>query len=164
MGFADAFAGDIGAQYDRAWMEEWLKENARIAAEQINQSTYDQLMEALQAENPRKAVEEVFALALGSRLIQLAEERKAMVESYVEAKLADVADEIIAKTWVVTSNNPRESHKRLNGVTVGKRDVFPNGLKYPRDYKGTADDNANCKCKVRWIRKPLDTTPLRGEE
>lgn len=161
--FADAFAGDLGTQYDRAWMEEWLKENARIAAENINQSTYEQLEAALQSDNPRKAVEEVFALALTTRVVQLAEDRKGMVESYVEAKLADIADEIVAKTWIVTSSNPRESHRRLHGTTVGKKERFANGLSFPRDYRGSANDNANCRCKVMWIRKPLDTTPLRED-
>lgn len=161
--FADAFSGELGSQYERAWMEKWLKENARIAAEYINDSTYAQLEIALGKENPVEAVKEVFVLALAGRVAQLAEERKSMVESYVEAKLADVADEIVAKTWVVTSKNPRDEHRQLNGVTVGKKEYFPNGLKHPRDYRGKADDNANCQCKIRWIRKPLDTTPLREE-
>ncbi len=161
--FGDAFAAEIGAQYQREWMEEWLKENARIASEYINASTYSQLQAALLTENPREAVKEVFALALAFRTIQLAEQRKAMVENYMEAKIADAVDEVVGKIWTVTSSNPRDEHRQLDGQYVEKRAAFSNGLQYPRDYRGTAEDNANCKCKVRWVRAPLDTTPLRGD-
>lgn len=156
--FADAFAKDIGTGYDREWMKKWLSENARIAAESINQSTYEQLEQALTADNPHDAIKEVFAVALASRVPKLAAERKNMVESYVEAKLADVADQIVGKVWVTTSRNPRPSHRRLNGEYVEKRGLFSNGLRYPRDYKGKAEDNANCQCKVMWVRKPMPVT------
>lgn len=156
--FADAFSGELGAGYKREQMEEWLHENARIAAEYINASTYEDLEKALQAENPTDAIKEVFAAALAVRAVKLAEERQAMIESYVEAKIADAVDQVIGKIWTTTSSNPRPDHKRLNGEYVEKRGVFSNGLKYPRDYKGKADDNANCRCKVKWVRKPQSPT------
>lgn len=159
--YADAFAGQLGAEYKREWMEKWLQENARIAAEYINASTYDQLAKAMQGENPVDAIKEVFASALAVRAVQLAEDRRAMVESYVEAKIADAVDSVIGKIWTVRSNNPRPEHEKMNGEFIEKREVFSNGLQYPRSYKGSAKDNANCKCKVTWVRKPVDTTPLR---
>lgn len=159
--YADAFAGQLGAEYKREWMEKWLQENARIAAEYINASTYDQLAKAMQGENPVDAIKEVFASALAVRAVQLAEERSAMVESYVEAKIADAVDSVIGKIWTVRSNNPRPEHEKMNGEFIEKREVFSNGLQYPRSFKGSAKDNANCKCKVMWVRKPVDTTPLR---
>ena len=156
--FADAFSGELGAGYKREQMEEWLHENARIAAEYINDGTYEDLEKALQAENPTDAIKEVFAAALAVRAVKLAEERQAMIESYVEAKIADAVDQVVGKIWTTTSGNPRPDHKRLNGEYVEKRGVFSNGLKYPRDYKGKADDNANCRCKVKWVRKPQAPT------
>jgi len=156
--FADAFSGELGAGYKREQMEEWLHENARIAAEYINASTYEDLEKALQAENPTDAIKEVFAAALAVRAVKLAEERQAMIESYIEAKIADAVDQVVGKIWTTTSSNPRPDHKRLNGEYVEKRGVFSNGLKYPRDYKGKADDNANCRCKVKWVRKPQAPT------
>ena len=159
--YADAFAGQLGAEYKREWMEKWLQENSRIAAEYINASTYDQLAKAMQGENPVDAIKEVFASALAVRAVQLAEDRRAMVESYVEAKIADAVDSVIGKIWTVRSNNPRPEHEKMNGEFIEKREVFSNGLQYPRSYKGSAKDNANCKCKVMWVRKPVDTTPLR---
>ncbi|MFA5436665.1 MAG: phage portal protein, partial [Candidatus Neomarinimicrobiota bacterium] len=149
--YADAFAGQLGAEYKREWMEKWLQENARIAAEYINASTYDQLAKAMQGENPVDAIKEVFASALAVRAVQLAEDRCAMVESYVEAKIADAVDSVIGKIWTVRSNNPRPEHEKMNGEFIEKREVFSNGLQYPRSYKGSAKDNANCKCKVTWV-------------
>jgi len=160
--FADAFSGELGAGYKREQMEEWLHENARIAAEYINDGTYEDLEKALQAENPTDAIKEVFAAALAVRAVKLAEERQAMIESYVEAKIADAVDQVVGKIWTTTSSNPRPDHKRLNGEYVEKRGVFSNGLKYPRDYKGKADDNANCQCKVKWVRKPKAPTLESG--
>lgn len=159
--YADTFAGQLGAEYKREWMEKWLQENSRIAAEYINASTYDQLAKAMQGENPVDAIKEVFASALAVRAVQLAEDRRAMVESYVEAKIADAVDSVIGKIWTVRSNNPRPEHEKMNGEFIEKREVFSNGLQYPRSFKGSAKDNANCKCKVMWVRKPVDTTPLR---
>ena len=54
------------------------------------------------------------------------------------------------KTWIVTSPNPRPSHAALNGVTVGIRERFANGLRWPGDPAGSADENANCKCEVEF--------------
>jgi len=159
--YADTFAGQLGAEYQREWMEKWLQENSRIAAEYINASTYDQLEKAMQNEKPVDAIKEVFASALAVRAVQLAEDRRAMVESYVEGKIADAVDSVIGKIWTVRSNNPRPEHEKMNGEFIEKREVFSNGLQYPRSYKGSAKDNANCKCKVTWVRKPVDTTPLR---
>lgn len=56
------------------------------------------------------------------------------------------------KTWVVTSANPRPGHAALNGETVPIDDVFGNGLRWPGDSFGTAADNANCACRLRYGR------------
>jgi hypothetical protein len=52
------------------------------------------------------------------------------------------------KTWRVNSTNPRDGHAALNGVTVGIRDKFPNGMRWPGDPAGGAENNANCLCSV----------------
>lgn len=54
------------------------------------------------------------------------------------------------KTWQVNSRNPRPSHAALNGQTVRIDDVFGNGLRWPGDALGTADDNAGCTCSVTY--------------
>jgi len=57
-----------------------------------------------------------------------------------------------SKTWVVNSGNPRDSHAALDGETVGIDDLFSNGLRYPGDPEGGADDNAGCQCSLAFGR------------
>lgn len=52
------------------------------------------------------------------------------------------------KTWLVTSSNPRASHSSMNGETVGVDEVFSNGMAWPGDPAGGADEVAGCKCSV----------------
>jgi len=52
------------------------------------------------------------------------------------------------KTWRTNSKNPRPSHAAMNGMTVGIRENFPTGQRWPGDPAGGADENANCECSV----------------
>jgi HK97 family phage portal protein len=50
------------------------------------------------------------------------------------------------KQWVTTSANPRSQHAALSGETVPLGGVFSNGLRWPGDATGDADQTANCRC------------------
>lgn len=52
------------------------------------------------------------------------------------------------KTWVVTSSSPRASHAAMNGQTVPVEGVFSNGMAWPGDPVGGADEVAGCMCSV----------------
>lgn len=53
----------------------------------------------------------------------------------------------VLKTWVVTSNNPRASHARMNGETVPFDEPFSNGAMFPGDTGAlSADEVAGCNC------------------
>jgi len=52
------------------------------------------------------------------------------------------------KTWRTVSTNPRSSHSALSGVTVPINEAFSNGCAYPGDWRGGADEVANCRCRV----------------
>ena len=52
------------------------------------------------------------------------------------------------KTWVVTSANPRASHAAMNGATAREGDSFANGMQWPGDPVGGADQVAGCRCGV----------------
>lgn len=52
------------------------------------------------------------------------------------------------KTWDVQSGNPRASHASMNGETVGIEDTFSNGMNWPGDPAGGADEVAGCMCGV----------------
>jgi hypothetical protein len=55
------------------------------------------------------------------------------------------------KRWSVNSDNPRDSHAAMNGETVAIQDQFSNGLMWPGDPSGSAEDNANCQCTVDFM-------------
>lgn len=52
------------------------------------------------------------------------------------------------KTWDVQSGNPRASHASMNGETVGIEDTFSNGMNWPGDPAGGADEVAGCMCGI----------------
>lgn len=63
----------------------------------------------------------------------------------------------------MTGRNPRPEHTRLNGVTVGIDDPFPNGADWPGDVEHlTADQvaNCNCQCAVTMAKGPAPETPV----
>lgn len=65
-----------------------------------------------------------------------------MVAGGVEAKK-------IKKVWrTATDARVRDSHADLEGETVGIDERFSNGLLYPREAGGAAEDVINCRCDV----------------
>lgn len=58
-----------------------------------------------------------------------------------------------AKTWQVTSGNPRSSHAALNGQSVPVDGTFSNGLRWPGDRSGSAEQTAGCKCTMTFTRR-----------
>lgn len=57
-----------------------------------------------------------------------------------------------SKTWHVTSSNPRSSHAALDGETVPLGQTFSNGLRWPGDRDGGADETAGCRCTISFGR------------
>jgi HK97 family phage portal protein len=52
------------------------------------------------------------------------------------------------KVWQTTSGNPRAQHAALDGEKVPLDGVFSNGLRWPGDNTGDADETANCRCEL----------------
>lgn len=50
-----------------------------------------------------------------------------------------------SKTWV-TGPNPRPAHAEMDGETVAISDTFSNGMLWPGDAAGGADEVAGCNC------------------
>jgi HK97 family phage portal protein len=146
---AEALDGEL----DEDRMDEYLGENARIAAERINETTHTELATALAGEEPRDQVRRVFEVAMGARAAQIAFTKvtnAANFGSFEGAKQSGTSK----KTWQVNSGNPRSAHAALNGETVGMGKNFSNGMRWPAD--GTAglgaDQIANCECSVVFQR------------
>lgn len=54
------------------------------------------------------------------------------------------------KVWQTTSGNPRAQHAAVDGEKVPLGGVFSNGLRWPGDSTGDADETANCRCLLTY--------------
>jgi HK97 family phage portal protein len=54
------------------------------------------------------------------------------------------------KVWQTTSSNPRAQHAAINGEKAPLGGVFSNGLRWPGDSTGDADETANCRCLLTY--------------
>ena len=127
----------------------WLQEHSRIQAENINIFTREAVTGALLAPEPLEAVKDVFNTALTVWAARQAVSGVTTASNF-GANEAARAGNLGEKTWRVNSGNPRDEHSALNGVKVGIRDLFPNGMRWPGDPAGGAENNANCQCSVEF--------------
>ena len=138
-------------ELDEARLLHWLMENSRIAAENINQGTLDALRASFERLEPaqdwREPAKEVFEKAISWRAPMLALWATTAAAAFGAHSGAAQAG-LRTKTWKVNSGNPRAAHARLNGETVPIGQRFSNGMMWPGDPIGGADDNANCECSV----------------
>jgi hypothetical protein len=117
----------------------------------VNATTRDQVAIALAGEDARGDLRHVFEIASTARVAEIAVTavtRTANFGSQEGAKQSGLKD----KTWMVNSSNPREAHAALDGETVGIDDVFSNGMRFPGDPVGGADNNAGCQCSLAFGR------------
>ena len=141
----------LGDEFSEERMLEWLMESSRIAAENTNLTTMRELEEALLDTSPLDAIKRVFMLAIGVRVASLA---LRWVTGYANFGAYEGARQggMTRKTWQVNSKNPRATHSALDGVTVGIRETFANGLRWPGDSRGPVEEVADCQCSVRFGR------------
>ena len=61
----------------------------------------------------------------------------------------EVAPQDIRKVWVATKDSrTRDSHRRIDGDSVGVNERFANGLRYPGDKSGPTKETINCRCTM----------------
>lgn len=145
----DEMGADSGVSTER--MESWLREHARIASEGVNGAIYDALAKALSDPNTLDAVKHVFEIALTTQAARLAWDMVLGV-AHFGAHEGARAGGARWKRWRVNSGNPRDEHAALNGETVRIDDNFSNGMRWPGDPAGGAENNANCQCSVEFGR------------
>lgn len=143
-----ATAVDVGSQvarqlkatFDPDLLEAWLTTNAELGATFINDSTRS----ALDDTEDRGAV---FDILTGSSAAMYA---RSMVTSAAGVAANDAARSGGArfKVWQVNSGNPRSGHAALNGERVPLGDSFSNGMNWPGDPAGGAENNAGCQCSI----------------
>ena len=138
LGYSDGYDADMTVNFLRVVAEE------RAAA--INDTTKDQLSEALGAEDGDPA--SVFETAKNDRARSTSVSVATFATGFaaVEAGRQIAAREGLSpmKTWV-TGSNPRSSHARMDGETVPVGEKFSNGMDHPG--QGGSDD-AGCNCDI----------------
>ena len=140
--------------YDPDITKAYIRKMAQRRAEMVNETTYRELMEALEADEDDDALK-----ATPEGVFQNAEENRCDSAGYAFAgavcawtlmetcRQNQQEGERIMKTWVVTSGNPRASHARMNGETVPYSEPFSNGAMWPGDIDNLdVEDVANCHC------------------
>lgn len=138
----------------------FLEEYATDKVTGIMETTLDQISSVLndgfKAEKPigeiSKDVSDKFAEIDTGRAHTIARtETLTAVSAGREAKRQGFAkefpDQKLMKMWVSAQDDRvRDSHAELDGTSVGADEEFANGLKYPRDPSGPAEEVINCRC------------------
>lgn len=132
-----------------ARMLPWLEEHSRIQAQGLNGQVRAELETALRDADSEAAVRRMFELALSVWAARAAVTGVTAAANFGGAEMAQ-AGNLRHKTWRVNSSNPRPSHAAMDGMTVGIRDLFPTGQRWPGDPAGGADENAGCECSVEF--------------
>lgn len=138
-------------QYDVDATLAFLKATTTRSAKRINQHTLDEIEARIEAmddgETMTEMAAEVFDIAEGSRSEGLAFSAVTTMSGFATQE-AGKQTGASTKTWVVNSGNPRSAHAKLDGETVGIAETFSNGLLWPGDPAGSADELAGCQCSI----------------
>ena len=160
---ADAKAAEtveaIGAPadaYEPERTEAYIRAMCEGRAADANQRTLDLLMEAEENHEDEERAEARAAVfkegedraTRAGRSMACSVLGWAALEAVRQARDAGHPVANVTKTWVVTSRNPRPSHKAMDGETVPYDETFSNGAEWPGDSKALdAADVANCQCE-----------------
>jgi hypothetical protein len=139
---AGLVATALGADYDPAIMAAWLARNAEIGAASINDAMRERL-DGADADQVDAALTEL----TGSRAAYVAGSIVTTIAGFAARDVAVHAG-AAAKVWKVNSNDPRSQHARMRGETVPVDRLFSNGMDWPGDPDGGADEVANCRCSM----------------
>lgn len=141
-------------EYDPDRTEEFIRSMCKRRAEMVNQTTYKELQEALEADEDDEALratpEGVFENAEENRADSAGLAFAGALIGWAEMEACrqnDRPGQNVVKTWVTTSGNPRASHARMNGETVQYDEPFSNGAMWPGDIDNLdVEEVANCHC------------------
>lgn len=137
--FAGLVAKQLRGEFDPERMMAWLQADARSTAANINDSTRADL-----AERDPETVFDTLLTAGAARQARSMVTRTANFGAHeaVEAIRGDEA----RKTWIWSGKGAR--HSELSGQTVPLGETFSNGMKWPGDTAGGAENVANCQCSI----------------
>ncbi len=146
--WAKWMADQLEAALDADRMHNYLAAVADNSSRRINAATRAQVAAALLAAVPKDAFKQLYEVAQTSRAEEIA---KSGVQNAANFGAHEGGKQggLRTKTWQTTpSADPREDHAALEGETVGIGELFSNGMRWPGDPAGGAENNAYCGCKV----------------
>ncbi|MFD0344016.1 phage portal protein [Streptomyces sp. NPDC127117] len=150
-----ATAASLGGTFAVQETTAALAASAAATAANINGTTVDKLVHQFTVSNAPKDVRQMFDGMTEARAKQLSQARVVYLSnfgSHEGAKQAGAA----SKTWRVWDSNPRKTHQRADGQTVGMREDFKVGSKrgrWPHDHRLGVDEIAGCTCRLQFNRK-----------
>jgi HK97 family phage portal protein len=151
--------GYVGSEFDFTLSGEiggWLDKRASLFAEEINETTYGKLVTQFEdslaeGESREELIGRIESTYEGftegrSRVIASTETHGATQKGTIEGYKQGGAP---IKIWVsVGDNSVRDSHAAADGEEVPIGHAFSNGLMYPGDARGGADEVVNCRCTI----------------
>ena len=142
---------------DEGTLRELARDVCVRHADGIAQSALESLIEAASAEevkdarSARRIVHETFA----SKVEPHIKEHSTAVSTYVaSAGACEGARQSGAecqKEWVISRQNTRDSHMKMDGERVGIDERFSNGARWPHDTNLSAAETCNCRCRLEII-------------
>jgi hypothetical protein len=133
-------------------MEAWLSKAAASHAAQYEQAAYTAATAAVSKDGDwrdnLKAGLQSWVVAAGVRAVTASTEARSF-----GSHDAAGASGLTHKVWKLGGKNPRASHVRINGDSVELGGTFANGLRWPGDANGDADETANCHCSLDYTRE-----------
>lgn len=137
-------------EYDVDRTLPFLAAVAESRAGMINATTQERVKEAVDSEDdeaptPADVFEDRKDADVGSSAT-------ALVTTFSSFAVAEVghqfAPDTATKTWAIRSKRPRITHALMNGETVPISEKFSNGMDWPGDPVGGADEVSGCECEI----------------
>lgn len=138
------------AGYDAGRTEEWMTAHASGVASGVNATTAAAVASVIASSEDAKAdLTALFDNYAENRAPAIAKTEVSAMSGFgsVEAVEQNGRAEIAKKKWV-TGTNPRETHKALDGQTVGVNELFSNGARWPGDSRLPDEERSNCNCEI----------------
>jgi hypothetical protein len=144
--------------YDPDRAVDCLKSMCEQRAAYVNYTTKQELDRSLEleeagAEGLKATPEGVFENAAENRSVSAGAATATAVDGWSALEACRQSGvQGLRKRWLVTSSNPRPSHKAMDGQTVPVEEKFPNGMEWPGDWAGGPDEVCGCQCTIEVIR------------
>lgn len=152
-------AASLGGTFTAGETSAALAASAASTAANVNATTVEKLASTINlAQAPadiRRDARAMFDGMTESRARVLAQARVSQTSNFAAHEGAKQGG-ARSKTWRVWDANPRKSHQRADGQTVGIREDFTVGKRkgrWPHDHRLGVDEIAGCTCRLQFNRE-----------